>query len=82
MKKLLVIFSFMITSLLYADQESYYVIKIKCCSWDKCYIVTKTTFDGLGKALHFKSKEEAKKFIKKLSPSLKNMKPKIKLIEE
>jgi len=82
MKKLIVILTLVITSLLYAAQDSYYVIKIKCCSWDKCYVVTNTTFDALNKAVHFKSKEEAKKFIKKLSPTLKNMNPKIKFIEE
>lgn len=82
MKKLLIILLFTITSLLFAAQDSYYVIKIKCCSWDKCYVVTNTTFDSLNKAIHFKSKEEAKNFIKKLSPTLKNKNPKIKFIEE
>lgn len=82
MKKILVIFTFVMTSLLYAAQDSYYVIKIKCCSWDKCYVVTNTTFDSLKKSIHFKSKKEAKNFIKKLSPTLKNKNPKIKFIEE
>lgn len=82
MKKLLVIFSFVITSLLYAAEDSYYVIKIKCCSWDKCYVVSNTTFDSLNKSMHFKDKKEAKNFIKKLSPTIRNMNPKIKFIEE
>jgi len=82
MKKLIVILTLVITSLLYAAEDSYYVIKIKCCSWDKCYVVTNTTFDSLTKAIHFETKKEAKKFIKKLSPTLKNKNPKIKFIEE
>ncbi len=82
MKRKLITLLFLFSTLLYADGNSFYVIKVKTCGGNKPYISSEIASDSLKKALQFKNKEEAKKYIKKLSPTLKSKKPRVKQIKE